>query len=151
MQSVFADVVLVTNTPDQYLSLPVKILTDRVPYQGPLGAIASAMERSPNPYVFTVACDMPLVNKTVIEEIIHRGRGWNAAIPVYQGQCEYLLALYSQGLLESMGAALGRGIRSLHEYCHTLQQVAFLPLNEDASCNVNTPQDLAALEKRYAL
>jgi molybdopterin-guanine dinucleotide biosynthesis protein A len=145
MQSVFADVVLVTNTPESYQSLPVKILVDQVPYQGPLGGIVTALESSPHPKIFVVACDMPLLNKKVIRDIIERGGRREAAIPVYQGQPEYLLALYSQDLRKAMVTALSNGVRSLYEFCKPFSHEIYLPLTEGASFNVNTPQDLEAL------
>jgi molybdopterin-guanine dinucleotide biosynthesis protein A len=151
MRSVFSDLFLITNTPEEYLSLPVKVLVDNEPYQGPLGGIVTAMEHSFHSHFFVVACDMPLVNAALIQKIVERGRGWKAAIPVHGEQKEYLMALYSKNLLGPMKGALKREIRSLHEFCRELDQVVYLPMEGDATFNVNTPQDLQYLEARHAL
>lgn len=145
------EIVLVTNTPEQYRAVPARILSDRVPYQGPLGGLATALEEISAPYALAVACDMPLLDAEVLREVARRGRGHLAAIPVQEGRKEYLMALYAKGLAAPMRAALQRGIRSLREFCAGSEDVLWLPLRGNSAANVNTREELEKLERNHAV
>jgi molybdopterin-guanine dinucleotide biosynthesis protein A len=151
MCSIFSDLLLVTNTPEVYSSLPIKIIVDNEPYQGPLGGIATALQASLHEKIFVVACDMPLLETEVIREIIEQGQHFDAAIPIHKAHREYLMALYSKVLLGKMNDFLKQGRFSLKEFCKNLPNISWIPIEAASAFNVNTPQDLAALEERYAL
>lgn len=151
MRGLFSEVVLVTNTPQEFHSLPIKILVDNEPYQGPMGGITTALECSRHSTIFVVACDMPLLKEEVVREIVERGRGYDAAIPVHDAYKEYTMALYSKKLLGPMLAAIEKGNLSLKEFCKTITHVAWIPIESESAANVNTQHDLKKLEEHYAL
>lgn len=150
MGAIFKDLLLVTNTLEEYSSLPVLVLEDEVPDKGPLGGIVTALKHSPADKIFVVACDMPLLDPQVIRELIAKGDGFSAAIPVHDGICEYLMALYSRRLLIPMRCCLDHDKLSLEEFCQKPADVAWIPITGNSWFNVNTKRDLESLEKDHA-
>ncbi|WP_082391230.1 NTP transferase domain-containing protein [Jiulongibacter sediminis] len=61
---------LVSCRPDQYPGY--NCITDKFEGLGPFGAIASAFQSDPNAAWLVVACDLPLVNTSVFEELISK-------------------------------------------------------------------------------
>lgn len=151
LQSLFNKVIVVTNTPEVYRFLPALILRDEQPYQGPLGGIVTALAACESEQVFVTACDMPLLNASVIHSVIASGHGHLAAVPCHEQGREYLMALYSKALLPGMRWALSRGVFSLHEFCAQVEDVKWVPIAAESAANVNTPEELRRLEARHAL
>lgn len=149
MAPLFQDLLIVTNSPEEYSRLNVPLVADVEPYQGPLGGIFSALRRATNDRVFVVACDMPLLDACTIREIIRSAGDAAAAIPVHDGIREYLLALYSRHLMPEMCRALGLGRLSLKEFCFQTRGIEWIPIDGDSWTDVNSREDLAALEKKY--
>jgi molybdopterin-guanine dinucleotide biosynthesis protein A len=150
MGSLFNDLFLVTNTPEEYSSLPVLILEDEVPDKGPLGGIVTALKHSPADKVFVVACDMPLLDPQAIRDLIAKGDGFSAVIPVHGGICEYLMALYSRRLLVPMRCCLDQDKLSLEEFCQKPADVVWIPITGSSWFNVNSKKDLEFLEAQHA-
>lgn len=150
MRGIFPNILVVTNTPDDYAFLDLPLVTDLVPYQGPLGAIVTAFQAAQHDRIFVVACDLPLLRADRIREIIRQARGHEAVIPVHDGVREYLMALYSRSVVGEAEACLQRGVRSMHEFCDSLDRVAYVPIEGAPCVNVNEPRDLERLEGRDA-
>lgn len=150
MKSIFENLLIVTNTPQDYNRLGLPILTDIEPYKGPLGGIVTALQHSPTDRIFVVACDMPILDPKVIAQIIEKANGFDAAVPIHDGIREYLLALYSRKLLTRMSCCLSEDKLSLDEFCRKLSNVTWVPVDGDSWFNVNTKKDLEFLEKNHA-
>jgi|UniRef100_A0A7V6DPP7 molybdopterin-guanine dinucleotide biosynthesis protein A len=56
-----ADLWLVTNHPLQHLSLGLPLVTDLVPFQGPVGGLAAALFYARTPWVLLASADTPLL------------------------------------------------------------------------------------------
>jgi molybdopterin-guanine dinucleotide biosynthesis protein A len=147
----FPEVMLVTNSPEEYRSLPVKVIQDDIPHQGPLGGIATALRCARHDRIFVVACDMPLLNISDIHAVIEQSTNAAAGIPICDGIPAYLMAVYARSLLVPIKCYLAAGERSMQGFCQTLADVAWLPLEGRSAANINTKQDLQALEVRHAL
>ncbi|MCE9625746.1 MAG: molybdenum cofactor guanylyltransferase [Deltaproteobacteria bacterium] len=151
LQALFSEIIVVTNTPEEYRFLPARILCDERPYQGPLGGIATALKSCGTEQAFVAACDMPLLSSAVIRAVVDAGRGHAAAVPCHDQGREYLMALYSKSLLPKMREALDSGIFSLREFCARVEDLNWVPIAAESAANVNTPEELRRLEERYAL
>ena len=62
LHEVFANLLMVTNSPEVYADLDLPIVADIYPDKGSLGGIYSAIYHAPTPYCLVVACDMPFLN-----------------------------------------------------------------------------------------
>ena len=63
MQSLFSDVILITNTPDEYKFLNIPLYEDVYKYRGPLAGIHSGLINSITEENFVISCDIPLITK----------------------------------------------------------------------------------------
>ncbi|MDO8462628.1 MAG: molybdenum cofactor guanylyltransferase, partial [Deltaproteobacteria bacterium] len=115
LSPLFEELLLVTNRPEEFQKLRLPILVDRVPYQGPLGGIATALEVSRNDRIFVVACDMPILRSSTIQKVVGAAGESHAVIPVHDGVREYLMGLYSRKLLPRMLENLEAGKLSVAE------------------------------------
>lgn len=100
LQSVTNDILIVTNTPEDYHFLPVKKVSDRYPNKGPLAGIESGLYHSTNDKNIIVACDMPFVAAETMEWLLSHLEGYSAVIPEVNGQIHPLLAVYHKRVRE---------------------------------------------------
>ncbi len=76
-----------------------KQIEDEIPGRGPLGGIYSCLKHTQDKNVFFAACDMPLLNKEIIEVILNSPEKHDAYVPVISGNYEPLCAVYSHSCL----------------------------------------------------
>lgn len=146
MSPLFQKLVIVTNNPAEYERLHLPLLRDLEPYKGPLGGIYTALRQTSNDTLFVVGCDMPLLSEEVIRKIIEQGKGADAAVPVWENNREYLMALYSRRLLPLFGRFLREGRLSLRGLCGEVNNIVWVPIDGKLAWNVNTEGDLRELE-----
>jgi molybdenum cofactor guanylyltransferase len=91
------------------------ILRDRASAQGPMAGLAAALEWSGEALLLAVACDMPFVDRRVVELVIGRARASAAdiALPVAGGRRQPLLACYSPRCADLVARQLTAGARQL--------------------------------------
>lgn len=147
----FPEVMLVTNSPQDYRTLPVKVIQDDVSYQGPLSGIATALRYARHERIFVVGCDMPLLHLADIHTVIQQSAAVDATISISNGIPSYLMAVYSRSLLAPIERYLATGERSIQGFCQAIENVAWVALEGQSATNVNTKQDLQALEVHHAL
>ncbi len=150
IKHLFSESLLITNSPEFYRNLPIKVVCDDIPNLGPLGGIATALRLTSNQRIFVVACDMPLLNFDDIELIIKNSAQQDIAIAEYEGKAAYTLGVYSKGLLAAMNSFLNSGNKSVGEFCRETSNVVRVPLAGTSAININTKQDLMRLETQHA-
>lgn len=70
MQSIFNDVIIITNSPKEYLFLQIPMYEDIYKWRGPLAGIHSGLNHSSTEVNFIISCDVPLMIKEMIEYIV---------------------------------------------------------------------------------
>ncbi len=145
LQEAFQNVLIMTNTPEDYHYLGVPVLTDEIPYRGPLGAIESAFEKTKFEKIFVSACDLPLLKVSDLLRVAEQGKYCSAAIPVSGEQKHYLTAVYGRDTLPLMKVCLEEGVTSMHEFCRRVSDKIWVPVEGDAWSNINTPLELAKM------
>lgn len=65
----FAEVIIVTNTPEFYENLPVKTVQDQYQEAGPLAGIHAGLMAAKHDYSYVLACDMPEIDVDYIDEL----------------------------------------------------------------------------------
>lgn len=148
LSEIFSEVILVTNTPEQYQFLPCRKVPDLFQGMGALAGIHAGLAQSTNPAVFTVACDMPHLDPWLIRHIANRGAGCDLVLPSSRHGYEPLHALYREGCLPVMEACLKKGERRIVSILPHLRvrkiaaaEVADLDPSFDSFSNINTPQE----------
>ena len=148
-RQLFRDSVIVTNQPEYYSHLGSKMLGDAYDLRGPMTGIFTSLLNSSSSWVFVSACDMPFLNKDVIQYMASGRKGYEAVVPIYKNSPEPLHALYSTRLTSSMEKALLSGKRALKDFLRS-KKVKYLPVRDmkkydpeaKSLINLNTPQDI---------
>ena len=68
----FNDIILVTNHPEQYQFLGLKMVADYYPGKGPLAGVHAGLLSSHYDTNFIVACDMPFVSVELAEVLVQK-------------------------------------------------------------------------------
>lgn len=159
--SVCEHVVVVTNRPEvmESAGLPpsVRVLTDEVAYQGPLGGLVTALAEAEDEWVLAVAADMPWLAPSVIRTLWDARDGAQMVLPVSEKGPEPLLALYHVSCLPEARRILASGRRRLIAIAPSVKTVE-VPLDAfkgvdpglRSIVNVNTPEELLESRDRAA-
>lgn len=71
IKSIFSEVIVITNTPDEYKFLNLPLFEDVFKWRGPLAGIHSGLIHSNTEKNFVISCDVPLMTKEMIEYIVN--------------------------------------------------------------------------------
>jgi len=152
LSDIFSEVLIVTNSPEDYDFLPCRKVPDRYLGMGVLAGIHSGLYHSRNPAIFAVASDMPYLNERLIRHLGSRADTGGVLIPESPGGLEPLHAVYGQGCLDAMRDVLQNGQRRIVSFfdrvnvCRmSAEQVARFDPCFASFVNVNTPGDYDAL------
>ncbi|HYB42898.1 MAG TPA: molybdenum cofactor guanylyltransferase [Candidatus Methylomirabilis sp.] len=150
VRAVTDDLLIVTNTPDAYAALGVRMVPDVLPDRGSLGGIYSGLLAAAGDAAFTVACDMPFLLPEVARLVIDRAALADVVVPTSGGRLETLHACYGKRCLGPMASRLHRGQLRITDFFDEVRvlvvgedEVARLRAPELAFMNVNTPEELA--------
>ena len=99
MKTLFKDVIIVTNSPEEYAFLQIPLYTDVYRGKGPLGGIHSGLIYSKTETNFIISCDMPLVTKNLIKFIINFNTDKLITITKADGFIQQLCGIYSKKVL----------------------------------------------------
>lgn len=150
LSSVLEDLLIVTNTPELYAFLGVRMVSDVFPEGGPLGGIYTGLRAARGDAVFTVACDMPFLRAEVIRAVVSRAGEADVVVPKIRGRPETLHALYARTCLPHMEEALRAGrlkVAGFFPRVRVLQipEEEVARIADPALCfmNVNTQVELA--------
>lgn len=150
LQRCFAQVVVVSNTPEKYAAFAVDVTVDELPGLGPLGGLHAGLGRVRAPYAFVAACDMPFLHIEPIRFLVAQLRGQEAIVPCWDGDIEPLHALYATALRPRIVDAVAHGARAIRDFLPHVC-VEYVPQARmervvgaaRAFCNVNTPEEAA--------
>jgi molybdenum cofactor guanylyltransferase len=128
----------------------VEVIEDRWPDCGPLGGIATALQRAKTPWLLVLAVDMPAMTPAFLSELVARaektGRG---SVPKIDGQWEPLAALYPKAALPIAEAMIAVGRFALRDFIEAAREVGLVESLEVTDTalfvNVNEPEDFRSL------
>lgn len=99
LKDIFAEVIIVTNSPLEYLDLPVQIVADIFKDKGSLGGIYTGLFYASSDKSFITACDMPYLNKPFIEHMVKITGNHDIVTPSLPEGPQPLHAVYSKRCL----------------------------------------------------
>jgi molybdopterin-guanine dinucleotide biosynthesis protein A len=109
IQQVTADVVLITNSPEQYQRFGLPMFTDVIPDAGSLGGIYTGLVSSKTPYSLCLACDMPFVKPAFLHFVCDKALEADVVIPRNAEDFQPLCAVYSQACCASIRQRIEAG------------------------------------------
>lgn len=147
-QELFEEVLVVTNTPEQYAFLPCRKVADIFAGMGALAGLHAGLHHAASRHIFAVACDMPYLDSRLIRKLSTLRDNADVVIPHGDNGPEPLHALYGKGCLPFMEAALAADRRRIISFFPHVQvcnfsrgQVAAIDPAFNSFRNVNTPDD----------
>ena len=108
--SVYVDSVTLLGSPDRYSQFDLPVLADEVTLAGPLAALATALKHSGSDWNLFLACDLPLVSRSVIERLVGQIAETHAQalVPRTASGWQPLCAAYHRSCLSVMEQSLAR-------------------------------------------
>ncbi len=141
--------ILITNKPADYAYLDLPLYGDIYPDNGPLGGFHSALYHAATPYILIVACDMPWLNRSLLEYMISIRETADIIVPRWEKYPEPLHAIYSQNCLDPITDNLESGLLKLTAFFGKVtvnylerKTIAHYDPTGQSFQNVNTPDDL---------
>jgi molybdenum cofactor guanylyltransferase len=150
MTAVFDDIILVTNTPEQYLAWNATIVTDLLPVKSSLNGIHTGLFYARTDYAFFTAGDTPFLKREMVAAVVD---GISPGIDIVMPETGYgrepLCAVYARNCLESARTSIENG---RFKIMRTFRKKNIKVISEKAArkadphlisfFNVNTPEDL---------
>jgi molybdopterin-guanine dinucleotide biosynthesis protein A len=94
----FDDIILVTNDPEQYRFLGLKMVEDHYPGMGPLAGIHAGIKASDYETNVTIACDMPFVSGEIAKSLVNKSNDYDAVVPIINGRLQTLFAVFKKNV-----------------------------------------------------
>jgi len=143
------ELIFVTNQPwSAAHAVGLKVVTDEVPYQGPLGGIVAGLKASASWSNLVVAVDMPFVEEKIIQLLVDESDGFDVIIPESARGLEPLQAIYSKDCVGPAEKHLGQGEHRIVSFfdevkVKVIEKKKIEKINKDFSSffNINTRQD----------
>ena len=73
--------IIITNTPERYAHLGLPMFGDVLPDKGALGGLYTSVHAAAQPYALVLACDMPFINRPLLEHMISLAPDFDAVVP----------------------------------------------------------------------
>lgn len=106
LRGIFDDLLMVTNSPDLYADLGIRMVPDLVAGKGALGGIHSAIHHATTPHCLVVACDMPFLNAGVLRYLVEQRAEYDVVVPSVHGRPQPLHAVYGKTCLQPIAQRL---------------------------------------------
>jgi molybdopterin-guanine dinucleotide biosynthesis protein A len=140
---------VITNSPAEYAHLQLPMVPDQYSGAGPLAGIQAGLAHSPHEWNFFLACDLPLLNASIIEKILQAPRNAQVILPETAEGLQPLCALWSQSTLPVVEAALKSRRFSVRTVLTKLSVHRITPSEPAALLNLNGPEDLAKFQAEF--
>jgi FdhD protein len=152
MSGLFEEVVVVTNSPEEYAFLPCAKIPDIHIGKGSMAGVHAALEWSPKPWLFVVACDMPFLDPAAVRSLAGRLDNKVAIVPCSSGGFEPLHSFYSKKIAPLLDEALTADRPKILDLLQTIdtdfipaEEVALISPDFRTFVNLNRPEEYAAV------
>jgi len=150
----FDEVLLVTNSPRDYLDLNLRSVADLYRERGSLAGIFTGLFHASFSHAFVAACDMPFLNPVLIAHLVGLSPGYDIVIPRTEDGLQPLHAVYSRKCLPFMEDLLREGNLKILDFFHRVKKrevpaEEMIPLDPHLSSflNLNSPEDLSRIQE----
>ena len=123
LQSVTDEAILISNAPNLYAELGVRVYKDLIPNAGALGGVYTGLSYAGNNAVLCVACDMPLLQPKLMTYLVSVLGEHEAVVPYTREvkksnpKLQTLCAVYSRRCAQVIRQMLDEGELRLHALC----------------------------------
>jgi len=143
------ETILITNNPKPYSYLDLPMFADLYVDHGPLAGIFTALTAASNPHILIVACDMPLLNRPLLQHLISQKETADVVVPRWGKYPEPLHAVYGKTCIPAVEKYLKARKLKITGFFEDVT-VRFIDQEEierfdpqgRSFTNINTPDDL---------
>ena len=159
LDSLFMEVVISSNEPQLFQFINKKLIKDLTPGRGPLGGIHSTLQSTKNEKNFLISCDMPFINKEIINYKCDYKSDKMIILPKADGRIQPLCGIYSKKALPEVESLLKESNQkdsslkgSIYELLNRVDTeiIDVTSMNfyhPDLFFNINTPDDFLYAKK----
>jgi len=145
----FEQTLVSANEADKLAFLGFEVIRDKIPGQGPLMGIASALEASANELNFVTACDIPHIDLTYVRRMLAEAEGADIVIPTTgDKRYEPLFAVYRKSALKAINEVLSSGGRKISDVFARCR-VKYIEMEARGFTNLNTITEYEEFQKKY--
>lgn len=122
--------------------------------QCPMNGIATALDNSKSDWIFVLACDMPMINENIINDLYDNiDLDKQAVIPLLIDKLQPLCGFYNKSILGDFDESIKKKKYSLFKLLYQIDIAKIaIPLNLIKQfLNINYPKDLQKAEKLILL
>ncbi|MCX5836379.1 MAG: molybdenum cofactor guanylyltransferase [Deltaproteobacteria bacterium] len=155
-KEIFPEVILVTNSPLDYLDQDCTIATDIIKGKGPLGGLYTGLFHASHERIFMAACDMPFLNRAFIKYMMDHCADFDIVVPELPDGLQPLHAIYSRRCLPAIKRLIDKDQLKITGFYKGLKK---LTIPEDVTkrfdpkgmmfINVNTEEDLERISSLF--
>lgn len=159
---IFNEIIIVTNSKDEYNMLKdVKIVPDafiKNETNSLIGLYTGILEAK-NDYAFVVPCDMPFINRKLIEYMMNNIDNNDIIVPYINGHYQSLHAIYNKSTLNYIKSLYDKECYKINKLFEDFPQLKVkqihnniledLKVDEDCFLNLNTPEDYENALKKF--
>ena len=155
----FAEVILVTNHPLQFIDWDLTIVTDIFSFRSSLTGIHAGLFYMQNPFAFFSACDTPFLKRELVKTLVEQiENNTDIIMPETAAGFEPLCAIYSKRCLKQAERHLKENKFKI-QWAFRGHRIKYIPesvlLQKDPELisffNINTPEDLVHAEELIAM
>ncbi len=143
-------VVIIANKPELYEKFGLPVYPDTIVGMGPLSGLYTAFDKTGADEILMAACDMPQINREIVQFIVDNPAGAeDAVIPLVGGKEQGLLAVYRRSAIEKHIDRIKAVSIQFDEFRHGLdkllideRQLRKIEPELQSFRNINSPTDL---------
>ena len=147
LSEVTDDILLVTNSPDDFEHLGLPMFADILPGSGSLGGIYTGLRVSKTQYNLILACDIPFIQPCLLTFLIEQKKGYDVALPVTPDGYQPTCAVYSKSCIQPIETQIHDGNLKIADFFPNVS-VNRINLSAPHPCyepkmffNINTSED----------
>ena len=150
LENIVDDIIIVTNTFEDYAFLHLPMVEDKRKNMGPLAGIEAGLAATKTERNLIVACDMPFISVELGQYLLSYLGEYQAAVPEISGQLHPLFAAYRKDVNEAVTQSLQENQLRIRHFLHHIhvkivkkEQLQSLELeNEELHFfNMNNPDE----------
>lgn len=152
------ETLVTTNNQDELKFLDLPLIPDEDPGAGALPGLRTALNAAQGDRVLVVACDMPFVNRLLLEHLVELSADADVVVPRWEDRYQTMQSVYARKkVLAAVDEALAQGDQRMISFYPQVKvrivspdEVAHYDPSGRSFFNVNTPQDLIEAERFLA-
>jgi len=147
LSEVMANILLITNSPDEFKHLEIPMFGDTIQGAGSLGGIYTGLKVSETYHNLIVACDMPFIRPSLLTLLMHQSKDYDVVIPVTPDGHHPTCAIYSKDCIKPIEAQIRLGNLKISDFFPNvrIRKIDFNALhdqyNQITFFNINTKED----------